>query len=159
MMNSEIAERSSWVSALSALPIDELLSLTEGLVVGWEVRAKAIPQAGLGILKLNDSALQEDFYLGEFPFASAWLIVTTPDGDSAEGAAQLMDDRLDVVEAMAVCDAVLSARLRGWQGVAQLVDRGLALRAATQRERKLMLAQTRVDFSLLDEVGDDDVAA
>lgn len=158
-MNREIAERSAWASALSAVPAAELLSLGDELIRNLEVRPKSIPQAGLGILKLNDSALREDFFLGEFPFASAWLEVTTPDGERAEGAAQLMDDRLEVVEAVALCDAVLSARLPGWERVLRLVDRGLALREATRRERKLMLAQTRVDFSLLDETGGDDVKA
>lgn len=154
-MHKVLAERSAWVSALSAVPVDELLALSGELAAGWSVRPKAIPQSGLGILKLNDSALHEDFYLGEFPFASAWLEVTTSDGQTAQGAAQLMDDRLDVVEAMALCDAILSTRLPGWERVLRLIEKGLAWRAATRRERRLMLAQTRVDFSLLDEAGAD----
>ena len=152
-MHKVLAQRTSWVSALSAIPSSELLRLTEKLTVDWQVQAKAVPQSGLGILRLNDSALHEDFYLGEFPFASAWLQVTTSDGKTAEGAAQLMDERLDVVEAMALCDAILSARLPGWERVLRLIETGLALREATRRERSLMLAHTRVDFSLLDEAG------
>lgn len=140
-----------------AVTADELVSLARELSTGWGIRPKSIPQAGLGILKLQDSAMQDDFYLGEFPFASARLEVTTAEGQTAEGAAHVMDDRLEVVEAMALCDAILSARLPGWQRVAQLVEKGLSLREVIQRERKLMLAQTRVNFSLLDEAGNEHV--
>lgn len=152
-MKKEMTERSSWVSALSAVPEHDLIALSEELACGWQVRPKALPQTGLGLLKLNDGALRDDFYLGEFPLASAWLEVLTPEGQRAEGAAQVMHDSQAVAEAMALCDAVLSARLPGWQRVAWLIEKGEALRDATQRERKLMLAHTRVDFSMLDEVG------
>ena len=152
-MTKQIAERSQWVMALSAVPADELIALAAAISVDWDVRPRSVPQAGLGILKLNDSAQHEDFYLGEFPLASAVLELSTPCGMRAVGAAQVMDDRLDVVEAMALCDAVLSARLPGWEQVEWLLEKGFALRDAIQRERKLMLAHTRVDFSMLDEAG------
>ena len=97
-MSIEIAERTSWVSALSALPTNELLSFTAELSIGWKIHPKSVPQSGLGMLKLKDGAFDEPFYLGEFPISSAWLEVTTPDGQLAEGAAQVMDVQVEVAE-------------------------------------------------------------
>ena len=144
--------RTNWVSALTALPAEELLSLTKELSVDWNVRPLSLPQSGLGMLKLNDTAFNEPFYLGEIPLASAWVEVTTVDGQQAEGAAQVMDDQIEVAESLAVCDAVLSAQLPGWERVSMLVEQGLMQREAIRVERKKILAHTQVNFSLLDAV-------
>ncbi len=142
-----------------ALPANELLDFTTALGTDLKIRPRALPQAGLGMLKLKDSALQDEFYLGEFPLASAWLEVSTKHGQRAEGAAQVMDDRVELAEALALCDAILSAQLPGWQQVAMLVDKGLAQQQHIQQQRKRILAHTQVNFSLLDDVGDDDAEA
>lgn len=148
-------QRTAWVSALKALPTNELLAFTKKLSVDWTLRPKSLPQSGLGIMKLKDSAFNEAFYLGEFPISSAWLEVTTPEGHKAEGAAQVMDDNVEIAEALAVCDAALSSELPGWKKVYSMVEQGFSLREKTNRERKMMLARTRVKFSLLDNVRDD----
>ena len=148
-------DRSEWCRCLKALPTEQLLALTETVSKQWTIRPKAVPQSGLGMLKLNDSAFEEAFYLGEFPLSFAWVEIQIPDGRMAEGAAQVMDDRLEVAEALAVCDATLSARLPGWEQVEELVQQGLKHLGATDRERKKILASTQVDFALLDDVGDD----
>lgn len=153
-----LSNRTTWVSALTALPVLDLLALTRELSANWQVRPKSVPQSGLGMLKLNDSAFNEPFYLGEIPVASAWLEVRTADGQIVQGAAQVMDDRVDVAEALALCDAIMFARLPGWQQVAALVEQGMRAREAISLERKRILAYTQVDFSLLDDVGDDDAA-
>jgi len=152
-------QRTAWVSALKALPTNNLLSLTAKLSEDWTLRPISVPQSGLGMMKLKDSAFNETFYLGEFPLASAWLEVITPDGHKAEGAAQVMDDRVEVAEALALCDAVLSSQLPGWEQIYNMVEQGVAINEKTNRERKMMLARTRVDFSLLDNVGDDNAEA
>lgn len=154
-MSIDISERASWVSALSALPEETLLSMTSELSDGWDIRPKSIPQSGLGLLKLNDSAFNTPFYLGEIPIASAWLEVTTSQGQRAEGAAQIMNDRIELAEALALCDAVLSARLTGWERVAAMVETGILQKEIINRQRKRLLAHTQVDFSLLDDVGED----
>jgi len=146
-------QRTAWISALKALPTNNLLALTTKLSEDWTLRPKSVPQSGLGMMKLKDSAFNEVFYLGEFPLASSWLEVTTPDGQKAEGAAQVMDDRVELAEALALCDAVLSSQLPGWEQVYNLVEQGVAINKKSNRERKMMLARTRVDFSLLDNVG------
>ena len=141
-------DRTAWVRALNALPSEQLLSLTSELSKNWTIRPKSVPQSGLGMLKLKDSVFDESFYLGEFPLASAWLEVQTPEGVTAEGAAQVMDDRVEVAEALALCDAILSAQLPGWEQLNEMLEQGVAMREATKRERKQMLASTQVDFSL-----------
>lgn len=148
-------QRTVWVSALKALPTNELLELTKELSANWTLRPKSLPQSGLGMMKLKDSAFNEVFYLGEFPVSSAWLEVTTAEGHKAEGAAQVMDDNVEIAEALALCDAVLSSELPGWQQVYNMVEQGVAVREQTMRERKMILARTRVNFSLLDNVGND----
>jgi alpha-D-ribose 1-methylphosphonate 5-triphosphate synthase subunit PhnG len=148
--------REEWVSALSAVPEAALREVVDAFPATWTVRPKALPQAGLGMLKMRDSALGEPFYLGEFPLTTCWVKVTTETGDVAEGAALVMDDRIERAEKMALCDAVLASRLPGWEQVMELVKQGAERRRDIARERKSMLARTRVDFSLLDDVGDDD---
>ena len=148
-------QRTEWISALKVLPIDNLLALTTKLSENWILRPKSVPQSGLGVMKLKDTAFNEAFYLGEFPLATSWLEVTTPDGKKTEGAAQVMDDRVELAEALALCDAVLSSQLPGWEQVYNLVEQGVAINKKSNRERKMMLARTRVDFSLLDNVGGD----
>lgn len=148
-------QRTTWVSALKELPAKDLLAITKEVSKGWMLRPKSLPQSGLGMMKLKDSAFNEAFYLGEFPISTAWLEVTTADGYKAEGAAQVMDDNVEIAEALALCDAVLSSELPGWQQVYNMVEQGVAIREKTKRERKMMLARTRVNFSLLDNVGDE----
>jgi alpha-D-ribose 1-methylphosphonate 5-triphosphate synthase subunit PhnG len=147
--------REEWVSALSAVPESRLSEVVEALSADWQIRPKTLPQAGLGMLKMRDSALNEPFYLGEFPMASCFVTVITGSGETAEGAALVMDDRVERAEELALCDAVLAARLPGWQQLYELLQEGMARRAENSRERKAMLARTRVDFSLLDDVGED----
>jgi alpha-D-ribose 1-methylphosphonate 5-triphosphate synthase subunit PhnG len=148
--------REQWVSALSIVPEQSLESLAKSFPKSWKVTPKALPQIGLGMLKLRDSTLGDAFYLGEFPLATCWLSVITEDGEHAEGSALVMDERVDRAEQMALCDAVLSSQLPGWERVAALIEQGMELRARQIRERKAILARTRVDFSLLDDVGNDD---
>jgi alpha-D-ribose 1-methylphosphonate 5-triphosphate synthase subunit PhnG len=152
---SEIA-REAWVSALSLLPETHLTELVNGFPKAWKVQPKMLPQAGLGMLKMKDSAFNESFYLGEFPLASCAVTVTTESGVTAEGAALVMDDRVERAEQLALCDAVLAARLPGWQAVNELLLEGCVRRDEISRERKAMLARTKVDFSLLEDVGGED---
>jgi alpha-D-ribose 1-methylphosphonate 5-triphosphate synthase subunit PhnG len=148
--------REAWVSALSLLPETRLTELVNGFPKAWKVQPTMLPQAGLGMLKMKDSAFNESFYLGEFPLASCAVTVTTESGVTAEGAALVMDDRVERAEQLALCDAVLSAQLPGWQAVNELLLEGCVRRDEINRERKAMLARTKVDFSLLEDVGGED---
>lgn len=146
-------ERTKWIRALRALPSEELLDLVMEISSSWTIQPKALSHAGLGMLKLEDGAHKEPFFLGEFPLASAWVEITTPEGVTAQGAAQVMDDDVELVETLAICDAVLSARLPDWERLSELLERGVEIIEIKDRERKQMLAATQVDFSLLEDVG------
>jgi alpha-D-ribose 1-methylphosphonate 5-triphosphate synthase subunit PhnG len=146
-------ERTKWIRALRALPSEELLNLIMEISASWTIQPKALSHAGLGMLQLEDGAYKEPFFLGEFPLASAWVEITTPEGVTAQGAAQVMDDDVELVETLAICDAVLSARLPEWERLSELLERGVEIIDTKDRERKQMLAATQVDFSLLEDVG------
>lgn len=149
-------EREEWISVLNLVPDEALREVVDNVSADWIIKPKALPQAGLGLLKMRDSALGEPFYLGEFPLSTCWLSISTQDAQTAEGAALIMDDRIEQAERLAICDAVLSAKLPGWEAVAQLVSLGADRKEIIEKERKAILARTRVDFSLLDDAGDDD---
>jgi alpha-D-ribose 1-methylphosphonate 5-triphosphate synthase subunit PhnG len=146
--------REEWVGVLNLVPDSALHEVVDSFPGEWLIKPKSLPQAGLGMLKMRDSAFGEPFYLGEFPLATCWITVTTQEGNSAEGAALIMDDQIERAEQIALCDAVLSSKLPGWQKVQDLIDHGKCLKEKQAIERKAMLALTRVDFSLLDDVGE-----
>ena len=146
--------RESWQRALQALPEAQLSEVVAGFSTQWTIEPLSLPQSGLGLLKLQESTQGEAFYLGEFPLSDCCIRVTTESGVSAEGAARVLDDRLPRAEQLALCDAVLSARLPGWEKVALLVERGEQFRKKIADERNSILARTRVDFSLLDQAGE-----
>ncbi|MDT8371027.1 MAG: phosphonate C-P lyase system protein PhnG [Gammaproteobacteria bacterium] len=151
-----INERKNWIRLLMAVNKKQIKQLAEQITSGWALRYKSLPQSGLGMLKLRDGALQEPFYLGEIPIASAWVELTLPNGDKAEGAAQVMDDDKDLAEALAVCDAVLANQLVGHDLLTVLLQQGANKLEAEQRNRKRMLKRTHVDFSLLGAEGEYD---
>ncbi|MEA3468726.1 MAG: phosphonate C-P lyase system protein PhnG [Thermodesulfobacteriota bacterium] len=151
-----IPERSQWMRLLSALDTEKLMSQVDAVSKGWQISPKALPQSGLGMLKLQDSACNEPFFLGEIPLCTAWLEILTPDGRKTEGAAQIMNDNIDLVQALAVCDTILANQLPGYERIVDLLDQGNKICNQEKQRRKMMLAKTRVDFSLLDDVGDDD---
>ncbi|MCG7995988.1 MAG: phosphonate C-P lyase system protein PhnG [Candidatus Thiodiazotropha taylori] len=148
--------REEWVSALTALPEKRLTELVKGFPADWKVQPTTLPQVGLGMMKMKESAFNESFYLGEFPLASCTVTVTTDSGECAAGGALVMDDRMERAEQLAVCDAVMTGRLPGWQKVEAHLQEGSARREQISRERKAMLARTKVDFSLLEDVGGED---
>lgn len=149
-------ERKDWIRALTAHPAADLHALAERLAAGCELRLTRLPQAGLGLLQLADGALHEAYYLGEFPLSTCSLELTLADGRRAEGGAQLMADDAALARALAILDAVLAARLPGWEDVSARVQAGARLRAEADRRRRAVLAATRVDFALLGNTGEDD---
>ncbi len=152
-----INERKNWIRLLMAVDVKRVKALAQQITIGWDLRYKSLPQSGLGMLKLRDGALQEPFYLGEIPVASAWVELTLPNGDKAEGAAQVMDDDKDLAEALAVCDAVLANQLNGHDLLTTLLQQGADKIETEKQHRKQVLKRTHVDFSLLGAAeGEDD---
>lgn len=153
---SSIVDRSQWIRLLSKLDAEQVVAEVNTLSSGWQITPKSLPQSGLAMLKLEDSAYNEPFYLGEIPLATAWVDIVTPEGSNADGAAQVMGDNLEFVQALAVCDGILANRLPGYERIDELLRQGLEQCNREEQRRKNMLAATRVDFSLLDAVEDDD---
>jgi alpha-D-ribose 1-methylphosphonate 5-triphosphate synthase subunit PhnG len=154
-------ERKHWIRALTAHPASVLNALADELTRDCDVKLTSLPQAGLGLLQLVDGAFHEPYYLGEFPLSSCSLEITLADGQTAAGGAHVMADDADLAQTLAILDAVLAARLPGWERVSALIDEGVRIRAEEDRRRRAMLASTRVDFAMLntaggEEIGDED---
>jgi len=139
--------RSRWGALLAQLPADQVRTAAAALEL--EVVDITLPQSGLGLMQLNDTALNDGFYLGEIPVARAHVRVKSADGQEGEGGAVLLDDRARLARAIAVLDAVLAARLPGWEAAATLVKQGMAAYEQLAQARRALLARTHVDFSLL----------
>jgi len=147
--------RADWPRLFSLLPSAKVRALAKRLEERHSVVDITLPLSGLAILQLRDGALSERYFIGEVPLSRACVKVTTGDGTSAEGAAQLLDDRLGLVRAIAIIDAVLSKELPGYKDIYPLLDEGLKNWSDAKALRENILRRTRVDFSLLAE-GEDD---
>ncbi|MBV9386653.1 MAG: phosphonate C-P lyase system protein PhnG [Chroococcidiopsidaceae cyanobacterium CP_BM_ER_R8_30] len=144
-----------WVRALTAHSPQTIQSLAERLTLNWKVNFKALPQAGLSLLQMEDGVFHEPYYLGEIPLVSAWIELTNSAQESFEGAAQVMHDSEELAIALAICDAIMTHHLPGWQNIAELIQQGMEKRIWEDQQRGLMLAKTRVNFSLLSQEEDD----
>lgn len=139
-----------WLRSLTALNPETVIQLASQLAKDWKVSYEAIPQKGLSLLQLQDSVFKEPYYLGEIPLSTAQVRLENADGQSYQGGVQVMSDLPDFATSLAICDAIFSNELIGCEQVAELIDRGRAIRQEEDRLRGAMLAKTRVDFSLLD---------
>jgi len=154
-----VPERTQWPRLLLACPAASVRNLARSLCELHAVQDIQLPQSGLALLKLCDSAQGDAYYPGEVPLAIARVRVTTADGKSCEGAAQLLDDRASLARAIAVLDAVLAAQMPGHEEAQALLASGQTRLAEQTAQRRALLASTRVDFSLLgtsDEENDDE---
>jgi alpha-D-ribose 1-methylphosphonate 5-triphosphate synthase subunit PhnG len=148
--------RTDWPRLWSALPADEIKAAAEACARNCRVEDISLPQSGLSLVKLRDAALLDEWFLGEIPLARAHVRLHDSDGRAAEGGVQILDDRARLARQMAILDAVLSARLPGWEQPQALLVKGRAVREQERAERQAMLAATRVDFAMLNAVEDDD---
>lgn len=148
--------RKDWPGALCALHANTVKEVVALLLTNFEVRDVALPQAGLGLLSMRDSAFHESYFIGEIPVARSEVILSTSSGEETRGAAVIVDDRAQFARSIAILDAVLAAKLAGWEQAADLVKRGMEVRALKDKERKKLLTATRVDFSLLGQEDDED---
>ncbi len=154
----DIHDRSQWPRLLMALPAAAVHEVVDALSSSFTIDDMQLPQSGLGLLKLQDSALGDTYFPGEIPVARARVRVCGSDGVSAEGAALILDDRAKLARSIAILDAVLSAKLPGYQAAVPLLRAGAERIAQQHAERSAMLAATRVNFSLVSsgEENDDD---
>jgi len=148
--------RNQWLRYWAAVPAEQTEALAADIAAEYTVKDVTLPQSGLGLLQLPDSALNDLYFLGEVPVSHAHVEVISHDGTHAEGGARLLDDRQSLVRALAVLDATLASRLSHHEQALDLLKKGMAKIQETEAERHAMLAATRVDFSLLGEGSDDD---
>lgn len=149
-------ERKDWIRALTAHPASTLNALADDLARDCDVKLKSLPQAGLGLLTLTDGAFHEPYYLGEFPLSSCSIELSLADGQTVTGGANVMADDAVLARSLAILDAVLAARLPGWERVSAQIDAGASTRAEEDRRRRAMLTSTRVDFAMLNNAENDD---
>ncbi|PKM13007.1 MAG: phosphonate C-P lyase system protein PhnG [Gammaproteobacteria bacterium HGW-Gammaproteobacteria-3] len=149
-------KRSDWPRALATQSTKQLTAVLDEMTAHWTITPVQLPQTGLGMLQLRDSAFNDPYFLGEIPLASAWVSIRTEDQQEYQGAAQLMDDDQDKIEALAVADAILAHQLPGWLALYQLVEIGMTKLTTEQNLRSAMLEKTRVDFALLNAAENDD---
>ncbi len=141
--------RKDWPRALATQPIIKIDAILADLGKAWIIKPVQLSQAGLAMLQLCDSAFNDPYFLGEIPLATAWIEITTEQGERFQGAAQLMDDDQERIEILAICDAVLANQLPGWQTLYRIMEIGMKELVEKQNLRNAMLAKTRVDFDLL----------
>lgn len=148
--------RSLWVRALKLVPVNEIKVVVDSVMNEYAVSYKSIPQSGLGVLQTKDTAMHEPYFLGEFPIATSWVVLTDKQGKTFEGAAQLMDDDENLASLFAVCDAILANDLMAYCKLADLVELGEFKFEQEARTRKAMLGSTTVNFSLLGATDQDE---
>ena len=148
-------ERSLWVKALTAHSLETIFNLAEEITKNCEVKYRSLPQNGLSLLTLQDGVFHEPYYLGEIPISHAYLSLINEQGESYDGAAQVMTDSEDLAVALAVCDAVMANQLPGWEKVSHCIELGMEKREEENRMRGAILAKTKVNFSLLSQEEND----
>lgn len=148
--------RKDWPRALATQSRQQLESLLNEITSGWQIEPVQLPDSGLAMLQLRDSALKDAYNLGEIPLTLAWVEITTEEGVKVQGATQLMDDDVEKVEFIAICDAVLAQQLAGWEAVYRCVESGMLVISEQEKIRANMLTKTRVDFELLNASEEDD---
>ncbi|MBD3612394.1 MAG: phosphonate C-P lyase system protein PhnG [Hydrogenovibrio crunogenus] len=141
--------RSLWMRALKMVCVEEIKAVIDAVINEYQVAYKAVPQSGLGVLQTQDTALHAPYFLGEFPIATSWVVLTDKQGNCFEGSAQLMDDDENIASLFAVCDTVLANNLLYCRKLADLVELGEFKFSEKVKARKAMLGSTAVDFSLL----------
>ena len=148
-MTQVLPSRAQWARLLLAAPRAELLAAHAAAMQTVQANYLSLPQNGLALLPLIDGAFHEHFNVGEIPLARVHLALQDQAGREARGAAWVMEDDMQLVEALAVADALLAAEWPQAEAFAALLQAGQAVIARIEQERKTMLAATTVDFDLL----------
>lgn len=151
----ETPPRADWLRLWSALPARQTQSLATQLTQAYGAEDLELPQSGLGLLPLTDSALGDTYFVGEIPLARAHVRLSH-ENQTTEGAATLLDDRAGLARALAVLDGVLAARWPGHEEALALLMEGARVVEAENQARRALLASTRVDFALLGTTEEDD---
>lgn len=142
--------RNQWVRLFSQLPVKLVQAIVESSIKGMELSYVQVPDAGLALIKLQDAAQGEPFYLGEMSLVQSHIQLTQGN-QSVQGYAAVMADDENIATLYAVCDAILAHQLTGHEALSDLLAQGAALIDKQQADWQALLATTMVDFSLLSE--------
>lgn len=158
-MITDIQNRPHWPRWLMAANRDKLVGCYEQLKTQLNWQPLSLPQNGLALLPVQDSAFHDLFNLGEIPLSKVHLRIEKIDGQhkqESEGAAWLMSDDMPLVEAIAFADALLAAQWPESAAFEALLAEGKVIVEARTSSRRAILAATNVDFCLLAQAEDDD---
>lgn len=148
-------ERRELAACLAAADRDQVLSAAAQLAEGLTVTPLQPAESGLALMQWRDAVMHQPFFLGEVPMARAAVALVDHRGERAEGGAVVMADDAELAQALALLDAVFA---HGWPGagtVEALAGAGAKARERVRAQRQAGLQRTRVDFSLLAQVGED----
>lgn len=141
--------KQQWWRCLQAADPAAVQQLATRLTQTMTVEDVQAPESGLGLLQVQDGALGDRYFLGEFPLARAQVRLYQAEQLVAEGAALLLDDRRAQARAIAILDAMLTSDLPGSLEIVALMASGSESLAQQKAERQAILQKTKVDFSLL----------
>lgn len=128
--------------------VEEYVSRIQPLI---EVSALEPAEGGLYHLKIKDGVNHEPFFLGEISVAQAVVCVKIKkEEESFEGGAVVMCDNIKFATNIAICDALAISQTTFREQVLELAEKGMERMQKKTKERKNMLAATKVDFSLLE---------
>lgn len=150
------AARTQWPRLLCALPAQQVRHCATRLSEGLQIADVLLPQSGLGLMQMRDSTRNEPYFIGEIPLSRAHVRLTDQRGHVAEGAAQLMDDRVSLARAVAILDAIKSAGWPGCEEVDALLDAGEKMCRQLETQRMALLARTQVKFALLESAEEEE---
>lgn len=150
------AARTQWPRLLCALPAQQVRHCAARLSEGWQISDVLLPQSGLGLMQMRDSTRAEPYFIGEIPLSRAHVRITDQQGRVAEGAAQLMDDRVSLARAIAILDAIKAAGWNGTEEIDALLEAGDKQLQQTEQERRAMLTRTQVNFALLESAEEEE---
>ena len=140
--------RNNHIKALCSAPPNQVMDLARALKPLFEVTTMALPENGLGILKLRETAGNDAFFIGEVPVSTAHVALQK-DGQTYHGGACILSDNQDLAQSIAILDAILENELSGVVRCRELVEMGLDAIKERDTMRHTILARTKVAFNVL----------
>jgi alpha-D-ribose 1-methylphosphonate 5-triphosphate synthase subunit PhnG len=153
---AHFAARTQWPRLLTALPAQQVRHCAARLSENLQIADVLLPQSGLGLMQMRDSARNEPYFIGEVPLSRAHVRLTDRQGRTAEGAAQLMDDRVSLARAVAILDAIKAAGWPGCEEIDALLEAGAIQCRQIEEDRRAMLTKTQVSFALLESTEEEE---
>lgn len=138
-----------WTVSLNELPRRELDSVLDLYRESFEVGVLQRAESGLDLFEIEDSVLNESFFLGEIAVSQCQLEVThLESGVEVLGFCKVMEDSTAQASSLALADAMLRIEV-DFPELEMALEDGYQKWKERLDTRKLLLAQTQIKFSLL----------